>query len=72
VRFSRSVGLPASYPDILGLALRIPTERPTHVTVGIDRQERPRPLIARSLAVGRSALNRCSTPGDLLWLAVTV
>ena len=26
VRFSRSVGLPAPYPDILGLALRIPTE----------------------------------------------
>jgi len=26
VRFSRSVGLPASSPDILGLALRIPTQ----------------------------------------------
>ncbi len=31
VRFSRSVGLPSVFPDILGLAVRVPGERPADI-----------------------------------------
>ena len=72
VRLSRGAGLPARYPDLLGLALRVPGEHPVDLllsSTGSGRLTRLVPLARRNAATTYGSIMSYRSSAGRVWLA---
>jgi hypothetical protein len=71
VRLSRGAGLPARVPDVLGLALRLPGERPVDLLLsssGRGRWTRRVPVPRRDAATPYGSIMAYRSPAGPVWL----
>ena len=72
VRLSRGAGLPARLPDLLGLALRVPGDRPVDLllsSTGRGRWSRRVPVLRRDAATTYGSIMAYRGPAGPVWLA---
>jgi hypothetical protein len=72
VRFSRGAGLPPRCPDLLGLALRVPGERPVDVllsSTGSGRWTRRVPMLRRDAGTTYGSIMAYRSSAGPVWLA---
>jgi hypothetical protein len=72
VRFSRGAGLPPALPDLLGLAVRVPGERPVDLllsSTGRGRWSRRVPVLRRDAATTYGSIMAYRSPGGPVWLS---
>ena len=72
VRFSRGAGLPARFPDLLGLALRVPGDPPVDVLLsssGRGRWTRRVPVPRRDAATAYGSIMAYRSDAGPVWLA---
>jgi hypothetical protein len=72
VRLSRGAGLPARLPDLLGLAVRIPGERPVDLlfsSSGRGRWTRRAPVLRRDAATTYGSIMAYRSAAGPVWLA---
>ena len=74
VRLSRGVGLPATWPDLLGFAIRVPGGRPVDLllsSTGRGRLTRLVPVLQRDASSGYGSIMAYRGPAGPVWLAAT-
>ena len=74
VRLSRGAGLPARFPDLLGLAVRVPGEHPVDLllsSTGTGRWTRRAPLPRRDAATSYGSIMAYRTAAGPVWLSAT-
>ena len=74
VRLSRGADLPARLPDLLGLALRVPGDRPVDLllsSTGSGRWARRVPLLRRDAATTYGSIMAYRTAAGPAWLAAS-
>jgi hypothetical protein len=72
VRLSRGAGLPPRCPDLLGLAIRVPGERPVDLllsSTGSGRWTRRVPLLRRNAATAYGSIMAYGSSVGPVWLA---